>query len=65
MSLYEAAMKMCDDCNRNDVPLAWSRDGHTKICAECRDRRGEREVGERSALSLDSEAKEHALRTRQ
>jgi NMD protein affecting ribosome stability and mRNA decay len=64
MSLFSAAMKMCDDCDRNDVPLSWSRDGNTKICADCKAKRGEREIGPRSARSHESEALEASLRNR-
>lgn len=62
MSLFEAAMKMCDDCDRTDRPLSWSRDGNTKICAECRDRRGDRENGPRTARSIESEVLEASLK---
>lgn len=61
MSMFDQVMKMCHDCNRNDAPLAWSRDGNTKICAGCKAARGERENGPRSAQSLDSEALEKSL----
>lgn len=43
MALFEAAMKMCDDCGRNDKPLTWSKDGNTRICADCKRQRGARE----------------------
>lgn len=61
MSMFKAAMKMCDDCSRNDRPLSWSRDGHTKICEACQEARGDREKGPRSALSHDSEELERKL----
>ncbi len=38
MSLFTAAMKMCDDCDRNDRPLAWWGP-HIRICVECRAKR--------------------------
>lgn len=62
MGLFEAAMKICHDCDRDDRPLEWSRDGNTKICAECRERRGEREIGPPSARAAESAALEAAVR---
>lgn len=35
MSMFTAAMKMCDDCSRNDRPLRWWGD-YIRICDECR-----------------------------
>lgn len=64
MSLYEAAIKMCDDCERNDAPLQWSRDGNTKICASCRIKRGEREIGPPSERAIESAMLEAKLRNR-
>lgn len=64
MSMFEAAMKMCDDCDRTDRPLSWSRDGNTKICDECKKRRGAREIGPPSARALESAALEASLRKR-
>jgi len=61
MSMFSAAMKMCHDCDRNDRPLSWSRDGNTKICAECRSLRGAREVGPPSDRARDSVSLEASL----
>ena len=60
--LFEAAMRMCDDCDRDDRPLSWSRDGYTKICDECKEKRGDREKGPSSARAYDSMAMETLLK---
>ncbi len=64
MSAFSAAMKMCDDCDRSDRPLSWSRDGNTKICNPCKIARGAREIEPRSARSHESEKIEHDLEAR-
>lgn len=61
MSMFAAAMRMCDDCDRTDQPLSWSRDGNTKICPACKTARGAREVGPPSERAMESARMEAAL----
>jgi hypothetical protein len=37
-SMFRAAMKMCDDCDANDRPLAWFGH-HIRICEACANKR--------------------------
>lgn len=62
MSMFEAAIRMCDDCGRNDQPLSWSRDGYTKICEQCKTRRGDREIGPPTERAADSARLEATVR---
>jgi len=55
MSLFDQNIQYCNDCDKKKL-LSWSRDGNTLICAECKSKRGEREVGPLSERALQSEA---------
>lgn len=49
--MFSAAMRMCDDCSRDDRPLDWYG-RHILICTSCRYRREETKRTEAGRAAL-------------